>query len=238
MADSFPFTIWSGLLQNGHKEKIGSAIWEFLWCINKVTKEIRQSENALPVGIVLGGKPIKADEIAKDLKIHPETVKSNLRRLKKEKYIDYKLAPYGYIITVSNSKKYRYNKKALPQQEKALPNIDKAVDKAVDIIPKASSKARLTDADFIAALKANKKAFGHIDIDHELAKMDAWLLLPKARGRKKTKQFVLNWLNKIEKPLEPQQAKHKYGGSINQWDKTQGKMPEIPQPKKEDKDAK
>ena len=30
--------------------------------------------------------------------------------------------------------------------------------------------------------------------------MDAWLLTH--RGRKKTRRFVVNWLNKIDKPME------------------------------------
>lgn len=51
---------------------------------------------------------------------------------------------------------------------------------------------------FIDALKQNP-AYSHIDIDNELHRMDAWLLVnPK---RKKTKRFVVNWLSRIEKPL-------------------------------------
>jgi len=52
--------------------------------------------------------------------------------------------------------------------------------------------------DFIEMLRENP-AYKHIDIDQELCKMDAWLSAHP--GRKKTKRFVLNWLNKIEKPL-------------------------------------
>lgn len=55
-------------------------------------------------------------------------------------------------------------------------------------------------ASFLEKLKANP-AYKHIDIDHELAKMDAWLSLPANRQRKKTDRFVLNWLNKIDKPV-------------------------------------
>lgn len=54
------------------------------------------------------------------------------------------------------------------------------------------------DKVFIESLKKNK-AYEHINIDIELDKMDAWLLAHK--GRQKTKRFVVNWLNKIEKPL-------------------------------------
>ena len=61
-------------------------------------------------------------------------------------------------------------------------------------------RASLTDDEFIKLLKQNP-AYQHINLDNELSKMDAWLLLPKAKGRSKTKQFVLNWLNKIDKPI-------------------------------------
>ena len=61
-------------------------------------------------------------------------------------------------------------------------------------------RGKQADTDFIAALKANT-AYAHINIDHELSRMDAWLLLPKAHGRTKTRQFILNWLNKVERPV-------------------------------------
>lgn len=57
-----------------------------------------------------------------------------------------------------------------------------------------------TTEEFINSLKTNS-AYTHINLGAELAKMDAWLLTRP--GRKKTKRFVLNWLNKIEPPLEP-----------------------------------
>lgn len=62
--------------------------------------------------------------------------------------------------------------------------------------------------DFISLLKENP-AYKEIDIDRELAKMDAWLLTPKGRGRKKTHKFILNWLNKIDIPLKPEDMKLK-----------------------------
>jgi len=57
------------------------------------------------------------------------------------------------------------------------------------------------NGDFLSKIKTNP-AYSHVDIDTELSKMDAWLMLAKNRGRKKTPRFILNWLNKIEKPLE------------------------------------
>ena len=58
----------------------------------------------------------------------------------------------------------------------------------------------LADDQFIATLRANG-AYQGIDIDRELGRMDAWLLTPKGRGRKKTRRFVVNWLNRIDRPM-------------------------------------
>lgn len=63
-----------------------------------------------------------------------------------------------------------------------------------------SHSKHLTTEEFITSLKTNS-AYTHINLGAELAKMDAWLTAHP--GRKKTKRFVLNWLNKIEPPLEP-----------------------------------
>jgi len=54
--------------------------------------------------------------------------------------------------------------------------------------------------DFIESLKENP-AYRHINFEIELAKMDAWFLLPKNAKRRKTPTFILNWLNKIEAPF-------------------------------------
>ena len=58
-----------------------------------------------------------------------------------------------------------------------------------------------SNGDFISSLKENP-AYKEIDVEKELHKMDAWLSLPKNRGRKKTQTFILRWLNKIDKPME------------------------------------
>lgn len=64
--------------------------------------------------------------------------------------------------------------------------------------PMEGAKDKDKDKDIVSILKTNS-AYAHIDIDTELGKMDAWLLAHK--GRQKTKKFIVNWLNKIEKPL-------------------------------------
>lgn len=60
----------------------------------------------------------------------------------------------------------------------------------------------LSDEDFLTALKTNP-AYQHINIEAELGKMDAWLLTKP--HRKKTRRFILAWLNRIDKPMQAQQ---------------------------------
>ena len=40
--------------------------------------------------------------------------------------------------------------------------------------------------------------------------MRIWLLTPKGKGRSLNSKFILNWLNKIEKPLIIENNKEKY----------------------------
>jgi len=61
----------------------------------------------------------------------------------------------------------------------------------------------LTDEEFIQALKANP-AYSGVDVDLELAKIDAWLLTPRGRGKTKTRGRILNWLNRADRSMAPQ----------------------------------
>jgi len=63
---------------------------------------------------------------------------------------------------------------------------------------KRKKKTKLTDEEFLESLKANE-VYKYININIELGKMDAWLLVHP--GRQKTRRFIVNWLNKIEKPF-------------------------------------
>jgi len=71
--------------------------------------------------------------------------------------------------------------------------------------------ARLSSKEFLDSLKDNP-AYKGIDLERESAKMDVWLI--GHPGRKKTKRFVVNWLNKVEVPLESHTPRdRRYQGS-------------------------
>lgn len=57
----------------------------------------------------------------------------------------------------------------------------------------------LSDDEFLEALRKNP-AYSHLDITDHLHFMDSWLLAHP--GRKKTRRFIVNWLNRQEKPLQ------------------------------------
>jgi len=54
-----------------------------------------------------------------------------------------------------------------------------------------------TDSEWIASLSS---LYPHVNVDQELRKMDAWLSLRPER--KKTRSFIIKWLNRIEAPME------------------------------------
>lgn len=56
-------------------------------------------------------------------------------------------------------------------------------------------------ADWLAELKADP-LFAHVDFEDVLRKIAIWKMKPKNMNRQITKQFMLNWLSKLDVPLE------------------------------------
>ncbi|WP_054972418.1 hypothetical protein [Paenibacillus sp. A3] len=104
MPESYPFPMYSGLLEPEHYKRIGSAIWLFLWCVSSTTKDIEK--DGVTWGIVLGNKPIKREELAAQFGVAERTVQRWIDTLESEEYIKITRAPYGMIFTVRNSKKF------------------------------------------------------------------------------------------------------------------------------------
>lgn len=96
--DSHPIPLWNGILD--HCQRIGPALWEFIWLLDKVT------EDRDGLGIVLGGVPVKAEQIANDLREHLNSARAHLSTLERECYIVRTRTPYGQVIRVRNSRKF------------------------------------------------------------------------------------------------------------------------------------
>ena len=103
----FYIEVTNNLLEKKHRKQMGTSVWEFLWCLDKITI-IKNS-----VGILLGGRPVKLEEIESDLGITKPKISKNLNKLKNLGYIDIKIAPYGIIISVNKAKK-RFAQKVKP----------------------------------------------------------------------------------------------------------------------------
>ena len=98
---------------------MGIAVWEFMWCIDRVTKIDKDG-----VGWVLGGKPIKLEEIGMgSCRI---TVSRNLKKLKTQGYIIVIYTPYGIKIGVNKAKK-SFNRSVKPTLTEVLNLDDKSV---------------------------------------------------------------------------------------------------------------
>lgn len=109
--------------------------------------------------------------------------------------LNHKESPIEEPITPHGVKSAHNISTSADQKEKSAENPRKKD------VPAAG--AHLADAEFIAQLKVNV-AYKHLDVDVELGKIDAWLLTPKGSRRKKTREFVVNWLNRIDRPMEPE----------------------------------
>ena len=96
----FYIQISNGLLQGAHRKQMGEAVWEFMWCIDKVTKVDEDG-----TGWVLGGKPIKLKDLTGPMQVHATTVSRNLNKLQKFGYLGLVRTPYGIKIKVTKAKK-------------------------------------------------------------------------------------------------------------------------------------
>jgi hypothetical protein len=96
--ESFPFPLWNGLLE--HRKRLGSAIWEFLWCLDKITAEKDG------IGFVWHGAPVKARQVAADLQEEERLARCNLQKLQRQGYVQLRRTPYGQVIEVPNSFKF------------------------------------------------------------------------------------------------------------------------------------
>jgi len=104
MSDSYPFPVYTGILEPKHYKKIGSAIWFFLWCIKSITEE-SVDEEGVTWGHVYRGAPVKLSEMVEPFGTNEKTIRRWIDTLEQHGYIRVTRAPYGIIIAVRNSKK-------------------------------------------------------------------------------------------------------------------------------------
>ena len=96
----FYIEITNNLLDPKHRKKMGTAIWEFMWCLDKITKI---DDDGL--GWIYGGKPIQLKEIRAEIGITEPKISKNLNKLAKEGYLILLRTPHGLVIKVCKAKK-------------------------------------------------------------------------------------------------------------------------------------
>jgi hypothetical protein len=87
---TFAIPISSGIL--AHCQKIGIALWVFIWLIDRTTREV-PSANGCTEGLVYGGRAIRAHEIGRELEMPTRTVQAHLDRL----------VAYGYLRRINHA---------------------------------------------------------------------------------------------------------------------------------------
>lgn len=110
----FYIQISNGLLRGGHRKRMGEAVWEFMWFIDRITRIDEEG-----FGLVLGGKSINLHDLTEDMGVHYTTVSRNIQKLVKHGYIMVSYEPYGMIVKVAKAKK-RFKKDSGNAVEKSV----------------------------------------------------------------------------------------------------------------------
>jgi uncharacterized protein YdaU (DUF1376 family) len=87
----------------------------------------------------------------------------------------------------------RWSEKKSDIRTKSAPNQEPITKKSYINKKKVSN---LPDEEWIATLSSQ---YDWIDLQTQFTKMDAWLAVNPQR--KKTRKFIINWLNRVEKPV-------------------------------------
>lgn len=172
----FGIYIKNDLLEPKHVEKMGTAVWLYLLLIDKMT-----SIDEDGVGKVLGGRPIKYEEIQAELGISQDTYTRWMDKLLEYPYIETTRTPYGIAFRVFKAKK-SFRKIAERYRKNAESNIrlnkDKTItqDAATSAAPRVDTffkknpkdeSALMSLADFV--LMCRGSAHRHIRIIGEYA---------------------------------------------------------------------
>ena len=103
-------TKFKALLPNGlfiQASQLGAAVWFYLWCVARTTKEIVYDDDEIRYGSVLGGMPVCFEVIRQDF---PDVSNRTAHRWRKTcvkaGIIRAKRTPLGYTIEVIRSQKF------------------------------------------------------------------------------------------------------------------------------------
>jgi hypothetical protein len=96
----------NGVLEGEHRRKIGAAIWEFLWAIDRTTEEYTTDAGDRH-GKVLGGAVLTYRRIADECGSRSEwTTRANIRTLAEQGYLVIEHCQRGVRLEVAKAKKW------------------------------------------------------------------------------------------------------------------------------------
>lgn len=195
---SWIIPIWTGLLKNGHPQKIGNAVWLFMKFIDKTTREEKQG-NGEYIGWVNGGNPVKIKSIAEEIGFNQRTTQRYIKTLEKHGYISIKRASKGIIVRVNKSKKWvgREQAKGLTPEEREILNFLKTIPGYPFDYERDLEFLRTLWTDFPDLLGIGPG----IKILEELKKWKVWLIdhRKKLRGQINYRLRFRNWLEIAQK---------------------------------------
>lgn len=114
---SRPIYVWNGILEPKHRERIGPAIWLFLYFIDRTTKERPNKHNPDEIqGWVYGKMPLTLKRMSSETGLPERTISAHLLRLECHDYIRTVRAPHGLIILVQKSGKWLKSEKRTKTQ--------------------------------------------------------------------------------------------------------------------------
>lgn len=125
MPNNHIIPVSSGLFE--HRDRIGPAIWEFLWCIDAISDEETDGDG-VRWGLVHGGAPVKHERIAQEIGSSQVTVQRNMANLKSRGYINSVRTARGEIIKVAKNKKENYQKRYVKNDRSLENDTSKMID--------------------------------------------------------------------------------------------------------------
>ena len=84
-----------------------------------------------------------------------------------------------------------------PAETRSKANQEPIANNHKPVIINSKKASSLPDAEWIESLKA---IYAWVDIPSEILKIDSWISVNPQR--QKTRRFIINWLNRIEKPMD------------------------------------
>lgn len=138
----FGIEIKNNLLDPKHVEKMGMAVWLYMFLIDKMTSVAEDGR-----GLVLGGRPLKYSEVKKELGISQNTYTRWVDKLLSYPYIEITRTPYGLVFRVLKAHK-RWKKRITingesPKTERDSPEMVNVIRSTIN---RESNKTRiLTD---------------------------------------------------------------------------------------------